>query len=287
MSRYRTARKVAGACPRHGRVTGVGLVLGLGVASMLFPQQGASQSVNPHEGDPTAIRAGRGLYGNRCAMCHGPDARGLMGPGLVALWVSGMGDGDVFEILRSGVPGSVMPSSSAPDDEIWAMVAYLKTLGTVPPWDTEGGNPAQGREIFASTCAQCHRANGVGGRLGPDLSRLAVSRSREAAISAIRDPGASVDAAYRSVSLDPRVGGAVIRGIVKNEDSFSIQIMDTQERLQGFLKVDVDVEEDQGSLMPAFGSDRLTDQDLNHVLAYLATVAESGSDSRQARSRND
>jgi putative heme-binding domain-containing protein len=127
----------------------------------------------------------------------------------------------------------------------------------------------------------------VGGRLGPDLSRLAASRSREAAINAIRDPGASVDAAYRSVSLEPRAGGAVIRGIVKNEDSFSIQIMDTQERLQGFLKADVDVEEDQGSLMPAFGSDRLTDQDLNHVLAYLATVAESASDSRQARSRND
>ena len=210
-----------------------------------------------------------------------------MGPDLVGLWVAGMDDGNVFEILRAGVPGSVMPSSSAPDDEIWAVVAYLKSLGTFPPWDTEGGNPERGREIFESTCVQCHRANDVGGRLGPGLSRLAASRSREAVINAIRDPAASVDAAYRSVSLEPRAGGAVIRGIVKNEDSFSIQIMDTQERLQGFLKVDVNLREDQGSLMPAFGSDRLTDQDLNHVLAYLATVAESGADSRQARSGND
>jgi putative heme-binding domain-containing protein len=269
-------------------VTAVGLVLGLvEVASMLFPQQSASQSVNPHEGDPTAIRAGRGLYGNRCAMCHGPDARGLEAPDLVGLWVSGMDDGDVFEVLRSGVPGSVMPSSSAPDDEIWAVVAYLKSLGTVPRWNTEAGNPARGREIFAATCAQCHRVNGVGGRLGPDLSQLAESRSREAAISAIRDPGVSVDAEYRSVSLEPRAGGGPIRGIVKNEDSFSIQIMDTQERLQGFLKADVEVVEDQGSLMPVFGPDRLTDPDLTHVLAYLATLAESDSDTRQARSRND
>jgi putative heme-binding domain-containing protein len=155
-------------------------------------------------------------------------------------------------------------------------VTYLKSLGTVPPWDTGAGDAARGAEIFASTCAQCHKTNGNGGRLGPDLSRLAATRSRESVVAAIRDPGASVDAAYRSVALERRDGGGSrIRGIVKNEDSFSIQVMDMEERIQGYLKADVEVTEEAGSLMPAFGPGRMSDQDIDHLLAYLASIVEA------------
>jgi hypothetical protein len=108
-----------------------------------------------------------------------------------------------------------------------------------------------------------------------------MTRSRESVVAAIRDPGGSVDAAYRAVALERRGGGGTrVRGIVKNEDSFSIQVMDMDERLQGYLKADVEVTEDAGSLMPAFGPDRLSDQDIDHLLAYLASIAEAGSSSR-------
>jgi putative heme-binding domain-containing protein len=200
-----------------------------------------------------------------------------MGPDLVGLWASGMSDAAVFATIRSGVPGSVMPSSTAPDDEIWAVVTYLKSLGTVPPWETGAGNASRGAEIFAATCSQCHKANGSGGRLGPDLSRLAVTRSRESVVTAIRDPGASVDAAFRSVALARRGGGGSrVRGIVKNEDSFSIQVMDVEERLQGYRKADVEVTEDAGSLMPAFGPERVSDEDIDHLLSYLVSIVEAG-----------
>jgi putative heme-binding domain-containing protein len=203
-----------------------------------------------------------------------------MGPDLVGLWVSGQSDAEVFATIREGVPGSVMPSSTAPDDEVWAVVTYLKSLGTVPPWDTGAGDAARGGEIFATTCARCHKVNGTGGRLGPDLSRLAVTRSRESVVAAIRDPDASVDAAYRSVALERRDGGGSVRGIVKNEDSFSIQVMDMEERLQGYLKTNMVVTEDGGSLMPAFGPERVSDQDIDHLLAHLVSIAEARSISR-------
>ena len=270
--------------PGQSRLFGRPLRIVLYVSGILIPGLGSAQTqtVNPHEGDPVAIRAGRVLYADRCAMCHGADARGMigMGPDLVGLWVSGKGDGDVFSTIRVGVPGSVMPSSSAPDGDLWAMVAFLRSLGTVPPWNTEGGDAARGGEIFASTCASCHRLNGRGGRLGPDLTRIAATRSREATINEIRDPSASIASAYRSVTLVIREGERRVRGVVKNEDSFSIQIMDTEERLQGYGKADVEIADREGSLMPAFGPNRLTEPDLNHVLAYLASLAESDSDSR-------
>jgi hypothetical protein len=49
--------------------------------------------------------------------------------------------------------------------------------------------------------------------------------------------------------------------------------MDTRERLQGYLKTDLrDVTRDTKSLMPDYGSDRLSDQDLADLLGYLATL---------------
>jgi len=67
--------------------------------------------------------------------------------------------------------------------------------------------------------------------------------------------------------------GERIRGVRKNEDEFSIQIMDMRERLQGYLKTNLsDVTMDKQSVMPAYGSDRLPDRDLDDLLRYLSTL---------------
>ncbi len=89
------------------------------------PLSASAQGGNPYDGDRTAIRAGGALYGTRCAQCHGGDAKGITGPDLTLLWASGTSDDRVFQAIQTGVSGSIMPSSSAPDTEIWAMVAYV------------------------------------------------------------------------------------------------------------------------------------------------------------------
>jgi hypothetical protein len=67
--------------------------------------------------------------------------------------------------------------------------------------------------------------------------------------------------------------GERVRGVRKNEDEFSIQIMDTRERLQGYLKSNLtEVTMDKQSVMPTYGSDRLPDRDLDDLLRYLATL---------------
>ena len=114
--------------------------------------------------------------------------------------------------------------------------------------------------------------NGRGGRLGPDLSRIAANQSNQVLTRAIRDASASFPSGYEPVTLITR-DGRQIQGTRKGEDAFSIQIMDTRERLQGYLKADLrQVNRDTKSLMPAFGPDRLSDQDLNDLLAYLGTL---------------
>ena len=129
-------------------------------------------------------RAGATLFAERCAACHGADARGQNGPNLTTLWTAGAADDRVFQTIRRGVPGSVMPPSDAPDEEIRSIIAFLKTLA--PP-AASGNAPAERPQIVT-----------------------VVTRD-----------------------------GQRIRGERKNEDAFSIQILDTRGRLQGYLKSNV------------------------------------------------
>jgi putative heme-binding domain-containing protein len=242
------------------------------ILSLWAPLSASAQGGNPYDGDRTAMRAGAALYGARCAQCHGGDAKGITGPDLTLLWAAGTSDDRVFRLIQEGVSGSIMPSTSAPDQEIWAMVAYMKSISTVPPFDNARGDAGRGQELFSSTCTGCHRVGGDGGRLGPDLSRIAAIRSRDALIRSIRDPSGSVAAGYRAVTVVTR-DGQRIRGVVKREDAFSIQILDTGERLQGYVKADVqEVIHEDRSLMRQFGPDRLSEDQLDDLLQYLGTL---------------
>ena len=72
--------------------------------------------------------------------------------------------------------------------------------------------------------------------------------------------------------------GPPIQGVKKNEDLFSVQIMDTRERIQGYEKEKMkEVIDDKKSAMPAFGVERLSQNDLDDVVRYLQTL-KSGFD---------
>ena len=117
------------------------------------------------------------------------------------------------------------------------IIAYLRKLGTAAPPERPIGNVENGARLFASQCASCHRVAGRGGRLGPDLTRIGVARSRAALVREIRTPSEWMPPAFETVTLVTK-DGQRIRGAKKNEDVFSIQVMDTRERIQGYLKVE-------------------------------------------------
>src|SRR5262245_44565242 len=212
---------------------------------------------------------GAALFRERCADCHGADAKGGRGPDLTRLWQSDGADERALGIIRSGVPGSIMPPSTAPDEELRAVVAHLRSI-SVARVEVVSGNAATGEELFTANCARCHRGNGHGGFLGPDLSRIASTQSNQVLTRAIREPSASFVAGYEPVTLTMR-DGQQVRGTRKGEDAFSIQIMDLRGRLQGYSKTDLrDVTRERKSVMPDFGPDRLSDSNLNDLLAYLA-----------------
>src|SRR5919197_5995559 len=90
---------------------------------------------NPLEGNAQAISNGAAMFRTRCAGCHGPDARGYLGPDLTGFWAAGGTDDRIFDIVRRGVPGTEMPPADplrVLDKEIWQVMAYLRTLSALP-----------------------------------------------------------------------------------------------------------------------------------------------------------
>jgi len=230
---------------------------------------------NPYEGDPRAIQAGLGGFRQRCADCHGTDARGVRGPDITQVWASGRSDQGLFQTIRGGVPNTEMPAFLAPrtsDRQIWQMLAYLRTLAAPAPTDPPRGDAANGARLFRTHCAACHQVDATGGRLGPDLSRIGNARSRDALVIRIRRGAEDFRAGFAPVTITPSDGPA-IRGVKKNEDLFSVQIMDTGERIQGFEKDKMtSVVNGTTSMMPVFGPDRLSDAELDDVIRYLQTL---------------
>ena len=226
---------------------------------------------NPHLKNAESLKGGLALYRVRCGDCHGLDARGYRGPDLTAV-LGGMPDERLFQTIRKGVPGTEMPASTLPDDEVLMIIAYLRDMNAATATEKLAGNADNGGRLFAAQCARCHRAGDSGGWLGPDLSRVGAARSREALVREIRTPSEWMPAGYESVTLVTN-DGQKIRGVKKNEDTFSIQIMDGRERIRGYLKADLQqVIFEKTSLMPEFSAERLSASDLNDLVAYLSTL---------------
>jgi putative heme-binding domain-containing protein len=233
---------------------------------------------NPLESNAEAVRRGSLLYRARCAGCHGLDARGVSGPDLTAVLSGGLGDERFFRTVRSG-QGTDMPRfgpEQTADTQVWEILAHLRSVSRGASTAAPSGNAQNGKRLFQQRCASCHRVDGTGGALGPDLSRIGAVRSPSALAAKVRDPNTSALPGYRPVTVVLR-DGRKIQGVIKNEDAFSIQIMDLGQEIRGFLKSDIRelVREDR-SAMPAFAADRLNDSDLADLVTHLAALRRSG-----------
>jgi putative heme-binding domain-containing protein len=240
---------------------------------------------NPLAGDPAAIQEGSSLFRANCSPCHGLNAGGGgRGPNLRSgLWVHGGSDAAIFRTISDGVPGTEMPANSFEDSEIWALVAYLRSVSA----QTQGamaGDAAKGESLFfgKSGCVRCHMVKGRGGRLGPELTRVGAARSVAYLTESIREPDKSLSLGmvdpnnhyvyppeYETVTAVTQDGQRII-GVAKNEDAFTLQLLGQDEKLHLFLKKDLrEVIHERRSLMPAYTESFLSTDDLQNLLAYL------------------
>lgn len=97
---------------------------------------------NPLEKDSDAVAAGRNLFQQHCAECHGESAEGgKKGPSLRAREVQEAPPGSIFWILTNGVVRRGMPVwSKLPEPQRWQIVSYIKSLGVSASVDLPPGS---------------------------------------------------------------------------------------------------------------------------------------------------
>jgi putative heme-binding domain-containing protein len=255
-------------------------VLFWAVAMGLFAQETDRSGEKAKQPNQTLSQAGRQTFESTCASCHGLDGKGgERGPDIATRSeVVLLSDEEISKILRTGIPQSGMPPfaalGSAKLSAILNHLRFLQGKGTAP---TLPGNAGKGKALFAGKagCSECHMVQGVGGFLGPDLSNYGASHS----ISDMR--GAIVSANKRSgfrkaLAKATTKDGQTASGLVRNEDNFSLQLQSPDGALHFLTKSDL-AELTFGSkpLMPEDYAQRLSERELDQVVAYLLSVADA------------
>ena len=235
---------------------------------------GAGASLLAQHETAADIESGGRVFQNTCANCHGPDGDQIAGIDLGRAQFRGpMTDQDLVRIIRTGIPGTPMPANNMSEDQATQVVAYLRSTAASRRSVTSVGDAQRGHGVFdgKGTCATCHRVNGIGSRLGPDLSEIGQRRRAVDLEKSLVEPDAEVlgnNRFYRVVMKD----GSTVTGRLLNLDTFSVQMLDSKEQLRSFVKSDL---RDHGfvekSTMPSF-RDKLTAQELADVVSYLVSL---------------
>jgi putative heme-binding domain-containing protein len=135
------------------------------------------------------------------------------------------------------------------------------------------GDAARGRTLVEGKggCLGCHRINGKGTRAAPDLSDVGAVRSPDAIERAMVDSSSTMLPINRSIRAVTR-GGKVISGRRLNEDTYSVQIIDSEEHLLSLLKSDLkEYTVLKTSTMPSF-KNTLTPMEMDDVVTYMRTL---------------
>ncbi len=241
------------------------LAIGLVLAGALpFAQQ--------HE-TAADIEDGGRVFRNTCANCHGPDGNEIPGIDLGrGVFRRPMSDQDLVQTMKDGIPGTAMPGNNFSDEQAARVVAYLRSVAAAGG-GTLAGDIDRGQGLFEGkgACGTCHRVNGVGSRLGPDLSSIGRVRRIVELQKSLVDPGAEILAPNRTFRVVAK-DGTTVTGRLLNVDSFTVQLIDARERLRSFdksaLKEFGFVDK---TTMPSY-RDQLTAQELADVVSYLVTL---------------
>lgn len=237
---------------------------------------GGAASAQDHAGQYAAadIAYGARLYADNCSTCHGVDGDAVTGVSFRSGQLRhASSDRDLQNVIANGIPDTAMPPGAYNPGELTGLVAFLRTMGDVDPGTIAIGDPTRGRQVLLGPgeCLSCHRVGRDGSRVGPDLTDIGVVRSAGSLERTLLDPNAAllpINRSIRAVTSD----GRVVTGRRLNEDTFTVQIIDRNERLVSLDKQSLDeytvlVE----SQMPSY-RDRLSEAQLSDLLAYLLTL---------------
>lgn len=205
---------LASGCTAHKQPWSVETALANAAKDVVIPME-AQKLSNPLPSTPETADAGKQIYTQSCAVCHGADGRGHTDLGrdmyppamdLNSPHVQHWKDADLFWIVQNGVRLTGMPSwkSVLSEQDTWKVVTFMRSLpqsnaqaqgaqAPEPSSDTQQSREqlvAYGLVLYRQEgCFTCHQLDGEGNAVGPNLTAEGNrGRSDEWLIGHFKDP---------------------------------------------------------------------------------------------------
>ncbi len=218
------------------------------------------------------------MFESHCAACHGLNGRGgEYAPDIATSpRVRGLSDRALLRIIHQGIPRAGMPgfNLTLTQNQIREVVAFLRRAGGKHSLPRATGNPKRGEALFfgKAGCGDCHMIRGRGGFLGEDLSDYGPDHSPDAIRDAILKPNNSL-LPDQQVVMATTLDGQQWVGLARNEDNFSLQLLDTNGNFHLLMKSNLaNLKREPRSLMPSDYGTRLSSSELEDIVDYLASA---------------
>lgn len=143
-----------------------------------------------------------------------------------------------------------------------------KVLTEMMPVTMLTGDANAGKTIFKDQCANCHKHNGEGAEIGPDLTGMAV-HPKEELLTHIIDPSRDVEGNYRRYTVTT-LDGLLINGLLAAESKTAIELYDEKGKKQVILREDIDeLSGSTKSIMPEGFEKQITQKNMADLLEFL------------------
>jgi cytochrome c oxidase cbb3-type subunit 3 len=233
--------------------------------------QGQDRAPEYYQAD---IQYGAQIFATQCTACHGTSGDLIPGVNFRAgTFKRVVSDNDLRTTITNGVPGTAMQPFAFGASELTGIVSYLRNMSSVDVRSSMIGNAARGQALFtgAGNCASCHAVNGKGPRVAPDLGDIGTLRTADILHRTLIDPTGAMLPVNRPVHAVTKDGKA-INGRRLNEDTYTVQIIDEQERLVSLTKSDLrEFTVLKTTPMPSY-KDKFSAQELSDLEAYLLSL---------------
>jgi quinoprotein glucose dehydrogenase len=136
-----------------------------------------------------------------------------------------------------------------------------------------GGDAESGRLIFQGktevSCLRCHKVQGVGGEVGPDLSGIGSRQKRDYLLESLIAPNKQIAKGFETLVLTLN-NGKSLTGVLKSEDAGEIRLMTPEGQLLIVHKDQVDERDSGKSAMPDDLTKHLTRLEIRDLVEFLA-----------------
>lgn len=136
----------------------------------------------------------------------------------------------------------------------------------------KGGDAANGRKIFyekaEAACNRCHKMQGDGGEVGPELTHLVEKQGSEYLLESILYPNAKIAQGFESVLVTLKTG-TLVAGVLKSENDTILEINSPEDGLIKVKTSDIEKREKGLSGMPEGFGNILTRQEIRDLMAFL------------------